>query len=221
MNSVLHVPHYDVSKQALVEPLAYLKVETSDSEPYPGLSLWVNSSGPTLMLGGVAIPPNPNPKRSTAMMNLTTPGDHYIGPGYTELTLTPDYYVEYPNLGVFNNSTPHAITFHGPDDAADNLYYIRVTFDLYHGPSLKYLRYLTIHKTLKVVAQAPIRSTTADSADIFTVSISTIIEARAGEIIGAMIIPDESIFWEEYAEPKPNKMKIYGYNMTVELMGLV
>jgi hypothetical protein len=55
MSSVLHVPHYDVDKQALVEPFTYLEMETSTTNPRSDLSLWVNAVGPTLMLGGAPI----------------------------------------------------------------------------------------------------------------------------------------------------------------------
>jgi hypothetical protein len=51
MASVLNNTHYDTEKQSLVEPLASIKVETSSANPNPSLSLWVNSNGPTLMLG--------------------------------------------------------------------------------------------------------------------------------------------------------------------------
>lgn len=55
MPSVLHVPHYDVEKQAMIEPFSYLEMETSASNPRSDLSLWVDNVGPTLMLGTVSV----------------------------------------------------------------------------------------------------------------------------------------------------------------------
>lgn len=55
MTSVLHVPHYDVEKQAMIEPFTYLEMEISTSNPRSDLSLWVDATGPTLMLGNVAV----------------------------------------------------------------------------------------------------------------------------------------------------------------------
>lgn len=51
MASVLHVPHYDVEKQALIEPFSYMEMETSVSNPRTDLSIWVRASDGALMLG--------------------------------------------------------------------------------------------------------------------------------------------------------------------------
>ncbi len=55
MTSVLHVAHYDVEKQAMIEPFTYLEMETSTTNPRDDLSIWVDAVGPTLMLGNVAV----------------------------------------------------------------------------------------------------------------------------------------------------------------------
>lgn len=55
MTSVLHVPHYDVEKQAMIEPFSYLEMETSASNPRSDLSLWVRELDGTLMLGNATV----------------------------------------------------------------------------------------------------------------------------------------------------------------------